>query len=119
MTPKELTLEAARILSDKKAHDIAAVCTRDLTTLTDYFLLATADNTTHVRALSDELAEKLKESCGVLPQRVEGYQSASWILMDYGGLIVHIFYRETRGVYDIERLWADAPRLDLSAVAAE
>lgn len=77
-----------------------------MSVLADYFLIADASNTTLVNALADELEEKLAEK-GQTPLRTEGRQSASWIIMDYGGVVIHIFYRETRQFFNLERLWAD------------
>lgn len=74
--------------------------------LADYFLIADASNTTLVNALAEEVEEKLSAK-GVAPLRTEGRQTSSWIIMDYGGVILHIFYRETRQFFNLERLWAD------------
>lgn len=113
MTSKELALCAAEILSDKKATDIKVLEIKELTGIGDYFVICSATSGRHVKALCDEVEEKMKEHTSI-PVRSEGYVSANWLLMDYGTVIIHIFDKETLEFYDLERLWADAPKLDLS-----
>ena len=84
----------------------------ELTTIGDYFVVASAGNTTLVKSLCEDLDEYLGRQ-GIEPKRIEGRSSAQWILMDYRDVIVHIFYAETRNFYSIDRVWADAPRLPL------
>ena len=91
---------------------------KDLTTIGDYFVIASAGSTTQVKALADEEEEQLSK-LGYEPRRREGYQSAQWILLDYYDVIVHIFYKETREFYSLERLWADAPRVNLEGILIE
>jgi len=79
--------------------------------IADYFLIASGGSSIQVNALAQELDEKLSKE-GVSPLRTEGLQSASWVIMDYGGVIVHIFHSETRKFYNLERLWADGKTLD-------
>lgn len=116
MTSEELTLRIAEILDQKKAQDLRALDTRELTTVTDFFMLASASSHTQVRALADEVDEKIHELCGRDPLHREGYSSATWILLDYGDVVVHIFHQESRSFYHLEHLWADAKTLDLSTV---
>lgn len=113
MTSLELSREAARILDTKKAKDTKILCIKDISSLGDYFVVASGSSTTQVKAMADELEFKLKEK-GVIPKRVEGYQSAAWIVLDYYDVIVHLFYEETRQFYSLERLWGDAPFVDFS-----
>ena len=82
----------------------------ELTILSDYFVICSGTTITHLRALSDEIELKLKEEYSLLPRSIEGYDTGGWILMDYGSVVVHIFTREMRNHYSLERLWADAPR---------
>ncbi len=117
MTSLELTKEAVKILDDKKALDIKAIKVRDLTIVADYFVIASASNTTHVKSLVDEVEFKLKEM-GITPLRVEGYQSANWIVLDYGDVVVHIFYTETRDYYTLDKLWSDGESLDIAELLA-
>ena len=79
--------------------------------IADYFLIASGSSSIQVRALAEELEDKLSQE-GVEPLRKEGLQAASWVVMDYGGIVVHIFHSETRKFYNLERLWADGKALD-------
>ena len=115
MTSLELARAAASILDDKKAQDIKAIKVRDLTIVADYFVIAGASSTTHVKSLADEVEFQLKQR-QIQPLRVEGYGSASWILIDYGEVIVHIFNEEARDYYKLERLWADGQLVDLTGI---
>lgn len=113
LEPKELTDEIVRLLDSKKGEDIEVIQIENLTILADYFVICTGTSVTHVRSLSDEVEYKLKER-EILPLHVEGYNSSTWILLDYGSVIVHVFTEETRSFYSLERLWADAPRVEIS-----
>ncbi len=89
-----------------------------LVVLTDLFLIATGTSTRHVKTLVDEVEEQLREE-GRRPLRREGAEFGRWVLLDYGDFVVHLFDLETREYYDLEHLWADAPRLELRSAAAE
>ncbi len=115
---EELVREIVKILDSKKAIDIAAIQIKDLTTIGDYFVVASGGSNTQVKALAEEVDEKLS-ALGVEPKRVEGYQTCLWILMDYYDVIVHIFNKETREFYGIERLWSDAPKMDISGLLTQ
>ena len=108
MESYELAVKIAKLLDKKKASDIRVLKIRDVSTLGDYFVIASARNKSHVQSLSDEIDFELGHNYGVKPRRVEGYSSANWVLMDYSDVIVHIFYEETREFYSLERLWSDA-----------
>ena len=108
MESKELALTIAKILDEKKATDIRVLKICDISSIGDYFVIASASNKSHVQSLSDELDYVLGHEHGVKPNRVEGYSSANWVLMDYSSVIVHLFYAETREFYSLERLWSDA-----------
>ncbi|MBP0990245.1 MAG: ribosome silencing factor [Oscillospiraceae bacterium] len=118
MESLELAKKIAAILDAKKATDIRVIEIKGVSGLGDYFVLASGSNTTLTKALSDELEEKLAE-IGIQAKRIEGYQSATWILLDYYDVIVHIFYSETRQFYSLERLWADCRQVDISDVIKE
>ena len=118
MESKELAIRIAKILDKKKAEGLKVLSIQDLTVLADYFVIASGTSSTHVRSLADEVEFQLGQQ-GVEPQRVEGYEARNWILMDYGGVIVHIFYPESRSYYDLEHLWADAQPVDLSGLLEE
>ena len=113
MTSRETALKAAEILNSKKAENIKILEVKGLTSIGDYFVIANGTSSTHIKALSDEVEEKLKEA-GVRVHHSEGYTSANWILMDYGEVLIHVFDKEAASFYDLERLWTDAPKLDLS-----
>ena len=107
-TPKELALLAARALSDKKGKEIQALEIADLTTLADYFVLATGSSNTQINALVDNVEKVLHEEAGEDPLHREGYRGGTWVLLDYGSVIVHVFTQEAHDYYDLEHLWADA-----------
>jgi len=102
-------------LLDRKAEKIVVLNLKDLTAMSDYFVLATATNDRQGRALADGVEEAMKSE-GRRPLSVEGYQSAAWILLDYGDVVFHIFHDEARRFYGLERLWGDAP--DATAIFA-
>lgn len=112
MTALELTKIAVKALDDKKANNIQVIKVDNLTIVAEYFVIASTDNTTHVKALADEVEFKAKES-GAMPQHIEGYQAANWIILDYADVLVHVFHEETRGVYDLEKLWAQGEKMDV------
>ncbi len=112
MEALELAKMMANALNSKKALDIKLLKVEDLTVLTDYFVIASGTSSTHVGALADELEFKLNEA-GVKPSRVEGAGTKSWILLDYGSVVAHVFYPEMREYYALERLWADAQPVPL------
>lgn len=106
MEEKKLVLEMARILDEKGAMDITILDVAHLTTITDYFLIASGRNAQSVRTLSEDLEDKLAEQ-GVTPRRREGMRESRWIVLDYASVVVHIFHPEEREYYNIERLWQD------------
>lgn len=114
MTSLELATHAAKILDGKKALDLKVIGIEDLSVLTDYFVLATGTSSTHVKALADEVEFRLKEQ-GMEPGHVEGYRSNTWILLDYGTVVVHVFTEQSRGFYDLDRLWRDGKIIDISS----
>jgi len=109
---------ALKVALDKKAENPVVIDLRELTTLSDYFVVLSATSDTHARTIADEIKKKLKEK-GILPLSVEGYESANWILIDYGDVIVHIFRPEVRELYNLESLWMDAPRVEVSELISE
>ncbi|HEX8130922.1 MAG TPA: ribosome silencing factor [Pyrinomonadaceae bacterium] len=105
---------ALRAASDKKAHDLVVLDLRPIATFTDYFLIASGTNARQVQAIADEITERLKRE-GTRAERIEGYQTAEWVLVDYGDFIVHIFEDKARRFYDLERLWREGARVRLPA----
>lgn len=114
MTSLEKAKAIVKVLDEKKGRDIQLLEIKGLSTLGDYFILASGGSNTQVKALSDEIDEELHKQFGINPERVEGLQNAEWVLMDYDDVMVHIFQEEPRAFYNLERLWNDAPRIDLS-----
>lgn len=94
--------------SDKKADEILVLELKNLTVISDYFVIMSASNTRLVQAIADNIEDEL-EKIGVLPLRKEGYAQGKWILLDYGVCIAHIFLQEERSFYNLEQLWANAP----------
>ena len=113
MTSLETAKRIASILDSKKGEEIIVCNVVTQSTLADYFVIASGGSLPHVRAMCDEVEEKLSKEDGIEPQRIEGYQTAAWILMDYGDVLVHLFQEDSRKFYSLERLWADAPRVEL------
>ena len=104
----KLAQAIARIADEKKARDIVLLDLRQLTSITDYFVICTGEVDQHVKAIADEIEKRLAPRDK--PWHIEGYQHQSWILLDYVDVVVHIFQPETRQYYNLEKLWADAPR---------
>lgn len=117
MTSLEKAKNIAKILDKKKAIDIIGIETKELTVMSDYFIIASGTSNTHVRALADEVDDEMKK-LGVEVDHIEG-RATGWILLDYNDVLVHVFQPESRQYYNIERLWNDAARINLSDVLAE
>jgi ribosome-associated protein len=105
-------LVAAAAAADKLGHDIIVLDVGDIISITDYFVIASGSNTRQVRTIVETIEEQLREQDGARPRAEEGRQEGSWVLLDYGDIVVHVFLEETREYYGLERLWTDAPRLD-------
>lgn len=118
MTSRQLVQAIAGILQEKKAHAIEILQIGKLSVLGEYFIIADTDNTTHVKSLVDEVELQTKKM-GETPKRIERDKASRWIVLDYQDVIVHIFHREARQFYDLERLWADGERLDLETLLEE
>ncbi len=108
MTGKELANKIAAAAADKKARDILLLNMEGLSTVTDYFMICSAPSNTQVRAIADGIEDKLAEQ-DILPKHKEGYSEGSWVLLDYGDCVAHIFREVERDFYNLEQLWADAP----------
>lgn len=105
-TPKELAEAIAAILDDKKAKDVKIIEVGDKTIIADYFVLANGNTSTHVRSLADEVEYKMGLA-GVDPMRVEGRDGNNWKVMDYASVLVHVFDREAREFYNLDKLYTD------------
>ncbi len=115
LTPYEIAKKAVQVLDSKKARDITVLKTEKVTSLADYFIIATAGSTTHGKTLVEETEKQLSEA-GEPPLRREGYRSGSWVLLDFGCVVIHVFMEETRKFYNLERLWSDAVTVDISTM---
>jgi ribosome-associated protein len=111
-----LALHAA---GEKKAQDLVVLDLRELASFTDYFVIASGTNVRQVQAIADAVQEQLRKQLSVKPARVEGYNSAEWVLLDYGDFIFHVFEEKSRRFYDLERLWRDAARVPLPPEVAQ
>lgn len=109
----DMTCEIVKALDSKRGNDIKVLKTEDITVLADYFVICTANSTTQIKTLSDEVQHAL-ELKGELPHHTEGFRSGGWVLLDYSCVIVHIFLEETRDFYSLERLWSDAAEIDIT-----
>ncbi|MBR2189183.1 MAG: ribosome silencing factor [Eubacterium sp.] len=114
-TSQELAGIAYDAMEEKKAIDIKLINIESISTLADYFIIASGSNRNQVQAMADEVEERLSK-IGVEPKHIEGYRTANWILMDYGDLVIHIFDEENRLFYDLERIWRDGNLVDRTAI---
>ena len=112
----EMVKLAITALEDKKGEDIRVIDIHEVSVLADYFLIASGFNGNQVQAMADNVEEELGKA-GYPCKQVEGYQSANWILMDYGDIIVHVFDKEDRLFYDRERIWRDGKIMDAKEFA--
>ncbi len=111
--PKVVAAAASAAL-DKKAEDVVVLDLRTASSFTDYFVLATGTNQKQILAIADGIIRVLREK-GLRPNHLEGYPRQEWILLDFGGLVVHVFTERLRAYYDLERLWGGAARLEVRA----
>ena len=111
MTSNEKTQLICKILSDKKADGIVYIAVETKTSLCDYFIIAGGRSKTQVKALAENLEEKLKKEYDIVPRRTEGIQGGRWAVLDYEDVIVHLFGDEERDFYRLERLWEDGENL--------
>lgn len=109
---REMAKIAYQALEEKKAEDIRVINIEQVSVLADYFLIASGTNRNQTQAMADNVEEMLHKA-GYQPRQTEGYQTANWILMDYGDIIVHIFDTENRLFYDLERIWRDGKAITL------
>jgi ribosome-associated protein len=105
--PKTLARMCAELMLEKKAKDVVMLDIRKLTDVTDFFVVCSADSDTHLRAIADAVLDGATKH-GIKPYRTEGWQGQTWIILDFVEVVAHIFYKETREFYKIERLWGDA-----------
>ena len=111
MEPKKLALLCREFADNKKAENLVILDVRKLSSVTDYFVIASGTSEPHLRAILDEVTERLREGHGLRPRAVDGTARGAWVVLDYFDVIVHIMRADTREHYDLEGLWGDAPRV--------
>lgn len=111
----EMAKMAIAALEDKKAEDIKVIDISEVSVIADYFIIAGGSNRSQIQALSDNVDEKLGRAGFYLKQK-EGYETANWVLLDFGDVIVHIFDKENRLLYDLERIWRDGKQVDIDTL---
>lgn len=115
MTEQQKLELIVKTLDSKRGEDIQAIKISDLTILADYFVIVNGTSNTHTRTLADEVEFQLSQQ-GIEPNRREADTGNTWIILDYGDIIVHAFYKETRDFYKLEGLWADGEQIDISSL---
>ena len=115
MDALKIALKAA---DDKKAYDLLALDISGIASFASYFIFCTGDSSRQIQAVADEIEKQLRDA-GIRPSHVEGYQNSEWILMDYFDLVIHIFSKNARAFYDLERLWRDGKKLNAQKLIRE
>ncbi len=112
MDSKNLAYKITNLIFNKKGYDVKVLDLRKLTTFADYFVICSADSDTQVKAVADEIDKELRDE-GIKYWHKEGYKSLTWVLVDYVDVVVHIFKKDAREFYKLEKLWGDAPVEDV------
>ena len=115
MNSEEKAVKIASVLDEKKGKEVQILKVREQTVITDYFVIATAGSSTHLKALCDEVEFRLREEDGITAARVEGYQGGGWILVDFGDVILHLFDANSREFFKLEKLWKEATPVTFEA----
>lgn len=110
---KEYLSQIINAIEDKKGDDISVIDISEVSVIADYFVIANGSNQNQIQRIADEVEEKMHKS-GLTLKQIEGYNTANWILMDFNDIIVHIFNKENRLFYDLERIWADGNKIPLT-----
>ena len=111
MDSRKLALLCRELADNKKAEDIVILDVRELSSVTDYFVIAAGTSEPHLRAIVDEINDRLREDHGLRPKAIDGTSQAAWVVLDYFDVIVHVMRADVRERYDLETLWGDAPRV--------
>jgi ribosome-associated protein len=111
MDSRKLALLCRRLADDKKAENITILDVREVSSVTDYFVIASGTSEPHLRAIVEEITDRLREDHDVRPRAIDGTMRAAWVVLDYFDVIVHIMRQDVRERYDLETLWGDAPRV--------
>lgn len=112
MESSSLANHISQLIFNKKGYDVKILDLKELTSITDYFVICTGDSDTQIKAIADEIDKKLRDE-NIKVWHIEGYESLNWVLLDYVDVVVHIFRKETREFYNLEKLWGDAPVIDV------
>ena len=102
----DYTQKIAELMLEKKSIDIIIIDVREITTLTDFFIICTSKSQPQTRAITDHINEEMKKN-DIIAWHIEGYENLDWVLLDYVNIVVHVFSRDSRDYYDLDRLWAD------------
>jgi len=113
LTSIQLAKKITKLIFEKKGYDVKILDLRKLTTMTDYFVICSADSDTQVKAIADEVDKNLRDE-GIKNWHKEGYQALNWVLIDYVDVIVHVFKKDSREFYSLEKLWGDAPTKEIT-----
>jgi ribosome-associated protein len=111
MDSKKLAALCRELADNKKAENIVVLDVKELSSITDYFVIASGSSEPHLRAISDEIVDKLRDEHDLRPRAVDGNLQAAWLVLDYFDVIVHVMRNDIREHYDLESLWGDAPRV--------
>jgi ribosome-associated protein len=111
MDSRELALRCRELVDSKKAENIVVLDVREVSSITDYFVIATGTSEPHLRAIVDTVQDKLQEDYALKPRATDGTVQTPWVVLDYFDVIVHVMRADVRERYDLEGLWSDAPRL--------
>src|SRR5205823_2944357 len=119
MDSRKLALLCRELAEEKKAEDIVILNVADLSSVTDYFVIASGTSEPHLRAIVDEITDKLRDDYNLRPKAIDGTLQTAWVVLDYFDVIIHVMRRDVRERYDLETLWGDAPRVKLKKQAKE
>jgi len=111
-----IALAAANAASDKKADDIRILDLRNISSFADFFVICSGNSEPHLKAIASEIREKLRESLGI-HANTDGFPASQWVVLDFHGVLIHIFHPEKRNFYDLESLWRDAPLIPFETTA--
>lgn len=117
MTPNEIAEKIVKALDEKKGEDIKLMSIQQVTVVSEYFVIVNGTSNTHVKALADEVEDAMSKN-GIEASHIEG-KATGWILLDYGSVIVHVFTKEAREYYNLEKLWADGVQEDISSLITQ
>ncbi len=118
MTQNEKLKLIVSTLDRKKAESIQAIKISDLTIIADYFIIASGNSSTQTKTLAEEVEYQMSQA-GIEPERKEGHNGSNWVILDYNDIVVHVFYKETRDYYQLERLWSDGEKIDIEKFITE